>query len=104
VFDLASKQKTDLLTDWQALKGLAWNPKTNDIWFGGSRENKTARINSVSLSGQVQEKVYWLPTQNSRVEDISDDGRILINRGISNHTTVTMLSGKSRPKDIQTGG
>ena len=104
VFDLASKQTTYLLTDWQALKGLAWNPKTNDIWFGGSKENKTARINSVSLSGQVQEKVYWLPTQNSRVEDISDDGRILINRGISNHTTVIMLSGKSLPKDVDTRG
>ena len=104
VFDLASKQRTYLLTDWQALKGLAWNPKTNDIWFGGSKVNKTARINSVSLSGQVHEKVYWLPTQNARVEDISDDGRILINRGISNHTTVTMLSGKSQPKDIDTRG
>ena len=104
VFDLASKQRTYLLTDWQALKGLAWNPKTNDIWFGGSKENKTARINSVSLSGQVQEKVYWLPTQNARIEDISDDGRILINRGISNHTTVIMLSGKSQSKDIDTRG
>jgi len=103
VFDLASKQKTDLLTDWQALKGLAWNPMTNDIWFGGSKVNKTARINSVSLSGQVQEKLYWLPAQNARVEDISDDGRILINRGTSNHTTVIMLSGKSQA-EIDTRG
>jgi eukaryotic-like serine/threonine-protein kinase len=103
VFDLASKQKTDLLTDWQALKGLAWNPKTNDIWFGGSKVNKTARINSVSLSGQVQEKLYWLPTQNARIEDISDDGRVLINRGISNHTTVIMLRGKSQA-EIDTRG
>jgi serine/threonine protein kinase/Tol biopolymer transport system component len=103
VFDLASKQKTDLLTDWQALKGLAWNPKTSDIWFGGSKVNKTARINSVSLSGQVQEKLYWLPAQNARVEDISDDGRILLNRGTSNHTTVIMLSGKS-PAEIDTRG
>ena len=105
VCDLASKKTTYLLTDWQALKGLAWNPKTNDIWFGGSKVNKTARINSVSLSGQVQDKLYWLPAQNARIEDISDDGgRILINRGTSNHTTVTMLSGKSRPKEIDTQG
>jgi WD40 repeat protein len=76
---------------------------TNDIWFGGSKVNKTARINSVSLSGQVQEKLYWLPAQNARVEDISDDGRILINRGTSNHTTVIMLSGKSQA-EIDTRG
>ena len=93
VFDLASKTKTDISTDWQALKGLAWNPKTNDIWFGGSKESKTAYINAVSLSGQLQKKLYNLPAQNARVEDISDDGRILITQG-TNHTTMMMLHDK----------
>jgi serine/threonine protein kinase len=94
VFDLASKKKTEISTDWQALKGLAWNPKTDEIWFGGSKVNKTASINAVSLSGQLRLKLYALPGQNARVEDISDEGRMLITQG-TNHTTMIMLQGNS---------
>lgn len=94
VFDLASKKKSEILTDWQALKGLAWNPKTNDIWFGGSKESKTLNINAVSLSGQLQKRLYAVPAQGARVEDISDEGRILITQG-TNHTTMIMLHDKS---------
>jgi serine/threonine protein kinase len=94
VFDLASKTKIEISTGWQALKGLAWNPKTDEIWFGGSEESKTVYINKVSLSGQLQTKLYALPAQGARVEDISDDGRILITQG-TNHTTMMMLHDKS---------
>ena len=94
VFDLASKKKTDISTDWQALKGLAWNPETNEIWFGGSKTGKTNSINAVSLSGQVRMKLYDLPGQGARVEDISNDGRMLISQG-TNHTTMVVLQGKS---------
>jgi len=99
VFDLASKKRTYLLNDWQALKGLAWNPETDEIWFGGSQENKTGSINKVSLSGQVQKKLYGVSGQNARVDDISDDGRILISQG-TNKTTMVMLRGNSPAKLI----
>jgi Tol biopolymer transport system component len=98
VFDWASKKRTEILSDWQSLKGLAWNPKTNDIWFGGSKESKTVNINSVSLSGQVQKRLYAVAAQNARVDDISDEGRILITQG-TNHTTMIMLHDKS-PGDV----
>src|SRR4030095_3568758 len=94
VFDLASKKKTEISTEWQALKGLAWNHKSDEIWFGGSKVNKTASINAVSLSGQLRLKLYALPGQNARVEDISDEGRMLITQG-TNHTTMIMLQGNS---------
>ena len=99
VFDLESKKKTDISTDWQALKGLAWNPKTGEIWFGGSKESKTGSINAVSLSGQLRMKLYAVPGQNARVEDISDDGRMLILQG-TNHTTMIMLQGKSETEAV----
>src|SRR6266545_8109965 len=99
VLDLASKKTTYVLTDWQSLKGLAWNPKTNDIWFGGSKVSKTVNINRVSLAGQVQEKLYAVASQNARVEDISDEGRILITQG-TNHTTIIMLHDKSTAETV----
>jgi serine/threonine protein kinase len=94
VFDLASQKKVDISTDWRALKGLAWNPKDNEIWFGGSKVSKKLGVNAVSLSGQVRMHLYELPGINARVDDISDDGRMLINQG-SNHSTMTILQGKS---------
>jgi len=103
VLDLASKKTTYLLTDWQSLKGLAWNPKTNDIWFGGSKESKTVNINSVSLSGQVQKRLYAVSAQNARVDDISDEGRILITQG-TNHTTMMMLDDKSPGEAVNPAG
>ena len=103
VFDLASKKTTYISTDWQALKGLAWNPKNGDIWFGGSKENKTVSVNSVSLSGQVRKRLYAVSGQNARVEDISEDGRILINQG-TNHTTMVMVHHKSSAETLNLRG
>lgn len=103
VFDLASKTKKDISTDWQSLKGLAWNPKTEEIWFGGSRVSKTVSINSVSLLGQVRENLYKIAGQNARTEDISDQGRILITQG-TNHTTMIMLRDKSPAEVVYPAG
>ena len=103
VLDLASQKTKYILTDWQSLKGLAWNPQTNEIWFGGSKENKTLNINAVSLSGQLQERLYAVAGQGARVEDISDEGRILITQG-TNHTTMIMLHDKSPAEAVNTRG
>jgi serine/threonine protein kinase len=94
VFDLASQKKTDISTDWKSLKGLAWNPKTEEIWFGGSRIGKKLSINAVSLSGQLRMNLYDVPVIGARIDDISDDGTMLINQG-SNHSTMMVLDGKS---------
>ena len=99
VFDLASKTKTDISTDWQALKGLAWNPKTDEIWFGGSKVNKRVNINAVSLSGQLR-TIHESPGVNVRIEDISPEGKLLITQG-TNHTTMIALQGKSATEAVE---
>jgi Tol biopolymer transport system component len=94
VFDLVSRKKTDVSTAWKSLKGLAWNPKNDEIWFGGSKEGKKLSVNAVSLGGQLQTNLYDVPGIGARIEDISGDGKILINQG-SNHATMMVLAGKS---------
>jgi hypothetical protein len=95
VFDLASQKKMPISTDWKFLKGLAWNPNNNEIWFGGGKLVKHLSINAVSLSGQLRMNLYEVPGFGARIEDISDDGKILINQG-TNHTTMMVVEGKSR--------
>jgi Serine/threonine protein kinase len=94
IFDLTSQKKTDISTDWKSLKGLAWNPKNNEIWFGGSKIGKRFGINALTLSGQLRTNLYEVPGMGARIEDISDDGKMLINQG-SNHSTMVILDGKS---------
>jgi eukaryotic-like serine/threonine-protein kinase len=99
VFDLTSKEKINIERDWKFLKGLAWNPSNNEIWFGGGKLYKHLSINAVSLSGQLRMNVYEVPGMGARVEDISDDGKILINQG-TNHSTMIVVEGKSKSKSI----
>lgn len=94
VLDLATKKAEPLATEWKSLKGLAWDPQGEEIWFGGSKISKRQNINAVSLSRQLRQNVYELPGVYCRVEDISDDGRILITQG-SAHSTMTILEGNS---------
>jgi len=94
VFDLVSQKKTDISTAWKSLKGLAWNPKNDEIWFGGSKQGKKLSVNAVSLGGQLRMNLYDVPGIGARIDDISDDGKILINQG-SNHATMMVLAGKS---------
>ena len=92
VFDLASKKKIDISREWTALKGLAWNSKDNEIWFGGSKLSKRLSVNAVSLSGQLRMNLYELPGLIVRIDDISDDGKLLITQG-TNHSTIVILQG-----------
>jgi serine/threonine protein kinase/Tol biopolymer transport system component len=99
VFDLVSKKKTDISTEWTALKGLAWNPKDNQIWFGGSKVRKRLSVNAVSLSGQLRTHLYEFPGVHARVDDISDDGKLLITQG-TNHSTMMILQDKSATEAV----
>jgi eukaryotic-like serine/threonine-protein kinase len=99
VFDLASQKKTNISTGWQGLKGLAWNPITDEIWFGGSGVGKRLSVNAVSLSRQLRMNLYELPGVNARIEDISDDGKMLINQG-TNHSTMMISQGKSETEAV----
>jgi len=94
LFDVATKKSESISTGWTALKGLAWNPTGDEIWFGGSRVSRNQNINAVSLSGKERLNIYELPGVYVKLEDISPDGRILVSQG-NIHTTMTILGGKS---------
>ena len=98
VFDLASKTKTDISTGWQALKGLAWNPQTDEIWFGGSQVSKRGNINAVSLFGSLR-MIHESTGVGVRIDDISADGKLLITQG-TNHTTMIALQGKAATEAV----
>ena len=75
VVDLSGR-KTVLSSGWKNLKGLAWSPKGDEIWFSADRITRSQVIYAVTLSGKVRlvlQAPAWM-----RLQEISRDGRVLL--------------------------
>jgi Tol biopolymer transport system component len=78
---------------------LAWSPAGDELVFGGSKVGKKANINAVSLSGELRMNLYDVPGIGLRIEDISNDGKMLITQG-SNHSTMMIVDEKMKAQEI----
>jgi Tol biopolymer transport system component len=78
VVDRAGK-KTTLSRNWGDAAGLAWNPKTGEVWFS-ARESRAGPggsfLHAVSLSGR--HRVIDAGGRIAVVRDIFRDGRVLL--------------------------
>jgi len=71
-----SGHKTTLSAGWKNLKGLAWSPKGDEIWFSADRIARSQLVYAVTLSGKVRLVLQvpgWI-----RLQEISPDGRVLL--------------------------
>jgi Tol biopolymer transport system component len=71
-----SGQKTTLSAGWKNLKGLAWSPNGDEIWFSADRMSRSQLVYAVTLSGKVRlvlQAPGWM-----RLQEISRDGRVLL--------------------------
>jgi len=77
VVDRAGK-KTTLSEGWASLQGLAWGPRSDEVWFTAARVGADLALYAVTLGGQqrgVQPALGRLV-----VHDIAPDGRVLLER------------------------
>jgi Tol biopolymer transport system component len=75
VVDLGGHKAT-LSQGWRNLKGLAWSPKGNEVWFSADRLTRSQNLYAVTLSGKdrlVLQAPGWM-----RLQEISPDGRVLL--------------------------
>jgi Tol biopolymer transport system component len=75
IVDQSGHKKT-LSAGWKNLKGLAWSPKGDEIWFSADRITRSQLVYAVTLSGKerlVLQAPGWL-----RLQEISRDGRVLL--------------------------
>jgi eukaryotic-like serine/threonine-protein kinase len=71
-----SGHKTTLSRGWKNLKGLAWSPSGNEVWFSANRMTLSPQLYAVTLAGKerlVLEAPGWM-----RLQEISRDGRVLL--------------------------
>jgi serine/threonine protein kinase/Tol biopolymer transport system component len=74
IVDLNGKRQV-LTSNWGDLRGLAWSPSGNEIWFGASDSNWD-NIHAVDLD-KHERLVLELPSE-IELKDIAADGRVLI--------------------------
>src|SRR6266446_1214541 len=77
VVDRKGTRRT-LSDGWASIEGLAWSPKSDEVWFTGTRMGADSALHAVTLDGRLR---TVLPAMGRLiVHDIAPDGRVLIER------------------------
>lgn len=97
VVDMSGK-KRDLTSGWASLRGLAWDPSGDSLWFSGNeigagRELPRA-IYRVTLRGEQREIFH--ESGDLTLHDISRDRRLLVTRDVERYEVLGSFSGESR--------
>ncbi len=90
VVDLSGKSKV-LSAGWEIAGGLAWSPKGNDLWFTAGRRGMR-QLYAVGLSGHITQLLSV--AGSLRLEDIAEDGRVLLAREDSRREIAEVNRGK----------
>jgi eukaryotic-like serine/threonine-protein kinase len=80
--------------DWGSLQGLAWTPRGDEVWFTATREGADLGLYAAGPSGRVRTVVP--ATGRLVLQDISTDGRVLVDR--SNFRTGTAFVRAGEPE------
>jgi Tol biopolymer transport system component len=87
------------LTDvWESVRGVAWSPRGDEIWFtaGAARANRALR--AVTLSGR-QRLVLEAPGSLT-LWDIAADGRVLLTRDEERRAVRGVAPGEAAERDL----
>ncbi len=87
---------------WGGIDSLAWSPRGDEIWFVAKRSSKgVARdwaIRAVSLAGS--ERVLLPVGFDVTLHDVSFDGRLLVEQGVSHGGILCKPRGESREREL----
>jgi DNA-binding winged helix-turn-helix (wHTH) protein/dipeptidyl aminopeptidase/acylaminoacyl peptidase len=97
IVDLNGSKRT-LSEFWESLRGLAWSPNGEEVWFAATRSGVARALYAVTLNG-VERHVLTVPGGLS-LRDISHEGRVLISRDNGRLGIEFVGAGDSEPRDL----
>ncbi|MBV9770511.1 MAG: protein kinase [Bryobacterales bacterium] len=97
VLDMSGKKQT-LSRGWQALGGLTWSPKGDEIWFGGARAGAEPALRAVTLSGK--ERLVVDTPASVLVDDITKDNKVLLTVVDSRLGISALAAGAKQERDL----
>ena len=96
VVDLAGKKRI-LTKRFASLRGLAWSPSGDEIWFAGAA-GQSRSLFGVRLSGALR-ALYRAPGPLT-LSDVSRDGKVLISRDEERNGVLGVSPGEKSEKDL----
>jgi DNA-binding winged helix-turn-helix (wHTH) protein len=97
IVDLKGNKRT-LSGFWESLRGLAWSPHGDEVWFAATRSGVARALYAVTLNG-IERRVLTVAGGLS-VRDISREGRVLISRDNEHLGVVFVGPGATEPRDL----
>jgi len=97
VIDL-SGNKRSLTEEWSGAEGLAWSPKGDEVWFTAAKEGEPFALHMVPLSGQ--DRVVQRLPNDSVLNDISRDGRLLLSIVQFSSDVIGLPAGETKERDL----
>jgi serine/threonine protein kinase len=97
VVDLSGKVKT-LATELNTAQGLAWSAAGGELWFTASRSGVKRAVYAVTLGGR--ERLIAQVPDTLSLQDIWQDGRVLLSRDTWRRELIGLTSGDSKEHDL----
>jgi Tol biopolymer transport system component len=87
-----------LSPDWGTIRGLAWSPDGQEVWFTAHREGAGRNLISVDLAGRERHRLQ-VPGQLC-IQDVFPDGRVLLTHSMERQVVLVQTPGESQPRDL----
>jgi len=97
VVDLQGK-KTTLTEDWTSLRGIAWSPSGEEVWFTANAGSENAALRAVGLDGTIRSLMSGLT--HLLLFDVSPEGRVLLGRETPVRQVEVLAAGSTRPVQV----
>jgi serine/threonine protein kinase/sugar lactone lactonase YvrE len=97
IMDLAGKKRT-LSDGWESAQGLAWSPSGKEIWFTATRAGSARALYAVTLAGR--ERTVLTTPAGLVLEDISRDGRVLVDQSNARVGFLALMPGETKERDL----
>jgi dipeptidyl aminopeptidase/acylaminoacyl peptidase len=91
-------QKKMLSGFWESLRGLAWNPRGDEVWFAATRSGLARQLYATGLNGG--ERRVLNVAGGVSLQDISREGRVLLSRDNERLGILFMEAGASVPREL----
>jgi len=90
-------QKQTLSNGWKTEGGLAWSPTGDEVWFSAGKHGAN-ELYAVTSSGR--ERLVFRAPGNVGLKDISQDGRVLLQRGIPTSRMIGFTSDSKHEREL----
>ena len=98
VVDLSGAKKTLTGTWAGGVRGLAWSPSGEEVWFTATPDDSNLAVRAVDLAGR--QRVLLAGVTDLTLFDVSREGRLLLGRANSLRTVEALPAGRATPEDL----